>query len=122
MAGCRSDTPNGFSCLRTRRSCNRCIRSIPTPHCRRTAVPLRSDFDSFTFHPATRNLIGSVAFGVSAVAGYINPATGQIHNAERSNLGTLVGAVCFFVGALLLLPERTEDGHHPVATPDVIST
>jgi peptidoglycan/LPS O-acetylase OafA/YrhL len=55
------------------------------------------------------NLVGSVAFGVSAVAGYINPATGQLHNAERSNLGTLAGAVCFFVGALLLLPERTGD-------------
>jgi hypothetical protein len=54
------------------------------------------------------NLIGSVAFGVSAVAGYISPATGQLTNAERSNLGTFVGAVCFFVGALLLLPERTE--------------
>jgi len=54
------------------------------------------------------NLIGSVAFGVSAVAGYINPTTGQLHNAERSNLGTLIGAVCFFVGALLLMPERTE--------------
>jgi len=55
------------------------------------------------------NLIGSIAFGVSAVAGYINPATGQIHNAERSNLGTLIGAVCFLIGAILLLPERTED-------------
>jgi hypothetical protein len=55
------------------------------------------------------NLIGSVAFGVSAVAGYINPATGQLHNAERSNLGTLIGAACFFAGALLLLPERTEE-------------
>jgi hypothetical protein len=55
------------------------------------------------------NLIGSLAFGVSAVAGFINPATGQLHNAERSNLGTLVGAVCFFIGALLLLPERTEE-------------
>ena len=55
------------------------------------------------------NLIGSVAFGVSAVAGYINPATGQLHNAERSNLGTLIGAVCFLAGALLLLPERTEE-------------
>ena len=53
------------------------------------------------------NLIGSVAFGVSAVAGYINPATGQLHNAERSNLGTLIGALCFFAGALMLLPERT---------------
>ena len=42
-------------------------------------------------------------------AGYINPATGQLHNAERSNLGTLIGAVCFFAGALLLLPERTEE-------------
>jgi hypothetical protein len=55
------------------------------------------------------NLIGSVAFGVSAVAGYISPATGQLHNAERSNLGTLVGAVFFLAGALLLLPERTEE-------------
>jgi hypothetical protein len=65
------------------------------------------------------NLIGSVAFGVSAVAGYINPATGQLRNAERSNLGTLVGAVCFFVGALLLLPERTEEGNadQPAASP-----
>ncbi len=55
------------------------------------------------------NLTGSVAFGVSAVAGYINPATGQLHNAERSNLGTFIGAVCFLAGALLLLPERTEE-------------
>jgi hypothetical protein len=55
------------------------------------------------------NLTGSVAFGISAVAGYIDPATGQLSNAERSNLGTFVGAVCFLAGALLLLPERTED-------------
>jgi hypothetical protein len=63
------------------------------------------------------NLIGSVAFGVSAVAGYINPATGQLHNAERSNLGTFIGAVCFLAGALLLLPERTEDSSDPVTAP-----
>ena len=55
------------------------------------------------------NLAGSVAFGVSAIAGYISPATGQVHNAERSNLGTLLGALCFLAGALLLLPERTEE-------------
>ncbi len=55
------------------------------------------------------NLIGSIAFGVSAVAGYISPATGQLHNAERSNLGTFIGALCFLAGALLLLPERTEE-------------
>ena len=63
------------------------------------------------------NLIGSVAFGVSAVAGYIDPATGQLHNAERSNLGTFIGAVCFLVGALLLLPERTEETSLAVTAP-----
>ncbi len=62
------------------------------------------------------NLIGSVAFGVSAAAGYIIPATGQLRDAERSNLGTLIGAVCFFAGALLLLPERTEEVSAPVST------
>ena len=55
------------------------------------------------------NLIGSIAFGASAIAGYVNPATGQLRNAELSNLGTFIGAVFFMVGALLLLPERTEE-------------
>jgi hypothetical protein len=63
------------------------------------------------------NLLGSIAFGVSAVAGYINPATGQLRNAERANLGTLVGAVCFFIGAVLLLPERTYDADDQAAAP-----
>jgi hypothetical protein len=54
------------------------------------------------------NLAGSVAFGISAAAGYINASTGQLKNADRSSLGTFVGAVCFLVGALLLMPERTE--------------
>jgi hypothetical protein len=68
------------------------------------------------------NLIGSVAFGVSAVAGYINPDTGQLLNAERSNLGTFIGAVCFLAGALLLLPERTEDISLAVTTPAASGT
>lgn len=63
------------------------------------------------------NLVGSVAFGVSAVAAYVDPATGQLRNAERAYLGTLVGAVCFFIGAVLLLPERTENASGQVATP-----
>jgi hypothetical protein len=54
------------------------------------------------------NLIGSIAFGGSAVAGYIVPSTGQVRNVELSNLGTFIGAVCFLAGAVLLLPERTE--------------
>ncbi|MGB7051608.1 MAG: hypothetical protein WBG41_08575 [Acidimicrobiales bacterium] len=54
------------------------------------------------------NLLGSVAFGVSAVASYVVPATGQLRNLERSNLGTFVGALCFLLGAVLLLPEGSE--------------
>ena len=49
--------------------------------------------------------------------GYINPDTGQLHNAERSNLGTFIGAVCFLVGAILLLPERTEEASQAIALP-----
>ncbi len=53
------------------------------------------------------NLVGSIAFGASAIASYIVPSTGQIWNVELTNLGTFVGAICFLVGAILLLPERT---------------
>ncbi len=53
------------------------------------------------------NLVGSLAFGVSAVAAFIIPATGELWNVELSNLGTFVGALCFLAGAFLLLPERT---------------
>jgi hypothetical protein len=55
------------------------------------------------------NLLGSIAFGISAVASYVVPATGQIRNLERSNLGTFVGALCFLIGAVLLLPEGAEE-------------
>jgi hypothetical protein len=43
------------------------------------------------------------------VAGYINPVTGQVPNAARANTQTLIGAICFLIGAVLLLPERTEE-------------
>jgi hypothetical protein len=63
------------------------------------------------------NLAGSIAFGLSAVAGYIDPVTGQVRNAAGANAATLAGAVCFFAGALLLLPERTEAASAPIAAP-----
>ena len=63
------------------------------------------------------NLAGSVAFGVSAIAAYVNPLTGQVHNVARANTQTLIGAVCFLVGAVLLLPERTAETHGQVIVP-----
>ena len=56
---------------------------------------------------AALNLAGSVAFGVSAIAAQVVPESGQMRNVALVNLGTFAGAVCFFAGALLLLPERT---------------
>ncbi|GAA1233459.1 hypothetical protein GCM10009665_24670 [Kitasatospora nipponensis] len=55
------------------------------------------------------NLVGSLAFGISAVAGYVDPVTGQVHDVDRADTQTLIGALCFLAGAVLLLPERTEE-------------
>jgi hypothetical protein len=55
------------------------------------------------------NLAGSVAFGVSAIASYVT-SSGQLLSLALTNLGTFVGAVCFLIGAVLLLPERTLEG------------
>jgi hypothetical protein len=43
--------------------------------------------------------------------------TGQVHNAGRANTQTLIGAVCFLIGAVLLLPERTEEVSGQVMAP-----
>jgi hypothetical protein len=55
------------------------------------------------------NLVGSIAFGASAVASHVVPASDQVRDATVMNLGTFVGALCFLAGAVLLLPERTRD-------------
>jgi hypothetical protein len=54
------------------------------------------------------NLAGSIAFGFSAVASYAIPGTTELLSLPVTNLGTFIGAVCFFAGAVLLLFERTE--------------
>ncbi len=56
---------------------------------------------------AALNMVGSIAFGISAVASFVRPATGDVVSLFWTNFVTFLGAVCFFAGALLLLPERT---------------
>lgn len=53
------------------------------------------------------NLLGSVAFGISAVASFVIVQTGELVDAQAANVWTFGGAVCFFIGAYLLLPEMT---------------
>lgn len=55
---------------------------------------------------AAANMVGSIAFGVSAVAAYVVPESGDLVSEALANLGTFVGALCFLGGAVLLLPER----------------
>lgn len=59
---------------------------------------------------AAINLLGSVFFGASAIAGWIQPATGDVLDAALDTSGTFWGAVCFLIGAaLLLMPARQPD-------------
>jgi len=57
---------------------------------------------------ATLNMAGSIAFGVSAVAAKVIVSTGDLRNTALANAGTFLGAVGFFFGALLLIPEEAE--------------
>jgi hypothetical protein len=50
------------------------------------------------------NMIGSVAFMVSAIAGFVVPSTDTVLDLPLANAGTLIGAVCFLLGAALMLP------------------
>jgi hypothetical protein len=57
---------------------------------------------------AVLNLVGSVFFGISAVAGYIVPSTGDELDLAAANITTVLGALCFLAGALLLSPRGGE--------------
>jgi hypothetical protein len=51
------------------------------------------------------NMLGSVAFGISAVYALVLPSTGELLDAGLVNAWTLAGALCFLTGAYLLRPE-----------------
>ncbi|HEY2806991.1 MAG TPA: hypothetical protein VGI92_14120 [Gemmatimonadales bacterium] len=52
---------------------------------------------------AALNMLGSTFFGISAIAGWVQPSTGDLLDAALDTSGTFWGAVCFFIGAALLL-------------------
>jgi len=55
------------------------------------------------------NMVGSIFFGFSAIGAYVVPASEALLNARWANGGTLLGAVCFLVGAWLVVPRRAGD-------------
>jgi hypothetical protein len=50
------------------------------------------------------NMIGSIFFMISALASYVLPSTGELINSPISMGGTLLGAICFLIGAILMFP------------------
>jgi hypothetical protein len=54
---------------------------------------------------AALNLLGSLAFGVSAVASFVTPSTGLIAHGSLANVGTALGALCFLTAAVQLVPQ-----------------
>ena len=55
------------------------------------------------------NLIGCVAFGVSAVAAFVR-VSGVTADELLANLGTFFGALCFLAAALMALPRSPRPG------------
>lgn len=49
---------------------------------------------------AAANLLGCIFFGISAVAGYVVPATGSMLDQAAANWNTALGAACFLACAL----------------------
>ncbi len=54
---------------------------------------------------AAVNLVGCIAFGISAIASFWVPDSGGVLALAASNWFTALGGLCFLVGAVLLLPE-----------------
>jgi YrhK-like protein len=48
------------------------------------------------------NMLGSVFFGIAAIASWVVPDTGELLNTAATNSFTFLGAVCFFAGAWLM--------------------
>ena len=61
------------------------------------------------------NMLGSIAFGVAAIASLLEPSSGEPISARVANAGTAIGGLCFLLGALALMPEAaTEERTSPV--------
>jgi hypothetical protein len=61
---------------------------------------------------AAVNLAGCVFFGISAVASYVVPSSGSVLDLAAANWTTVLGATCFFAGALMLIPQHAEAPRH----------
>jgi hypothetical protein len=64
---------------------------------------------------AAANYVGSIFFMASGIASFTLPTTGKELNIAIVNIGTCLGALCFLVGAYVLLPSVAAE-RSPVAS------
>jgi hypothetical protein len=65
------------------------------------------------------NMLGSVLFMASALASFVLPSSGDVVNLAVDVAGTLLGALCFLIGAVLMFPAWRRAVHNadPAAQP-----
>jgi hypothetical protein len=63
------------------------------------------EMESRDWQAAWVNMIGSIAFGASAIGAFVKRA-GVTEDELLANMGTFFGALCFLTAALLILPSR----------------
>ena len=59
---------------------------------------------SFPWRIAWVNMIGSILFMASALASFVLPSSGDVIGTRIAVAGTLLGALCFLIGAALMVP------------------
>ena len=71
---------------------------------------------------AAVNLVGCVAFGISALAAFWVPSQGSVVSLAAANAFTAFGGLCFLVGAILLLREPADVPAETTPDPAVSQT
>ena len=61
------------------------------------------------------NMLGCIAFGVSAVGAFIRP-DGSSADSDLATWGTFIGAICFFLASFVVLPQMPWNRPRVVAT------
>jgi len=67
------------------------------------------DFGNKAWWAVVTNFIDCVAFGISAVGAFIL-SSGDVMSAAVANWGTFIGAICFFLTSLIVLPQWDRRG------------
>ena len=64
---------------------------------------------------AAVNLAGCILFGISTIASYVVPSSGDVLDLAAANFTTAAGGLCFLIGSLMLIRHPGESSTAPAA-------